>query len=255
MTEQEKKFIDYIKKYVGQPYVWGGDGDVLTKTNYISKINRMETNGSYGDLSYKDAAINFCNKLFAKGQTQLTVFDCSGYISKALMAAALTNKRRDCDGIWARCTQTTRVCDFALLFRVNTNNSEDETHVGVYYNGKQYHAKGRKYGVVCEAYRASYWDKIGMYPGLGAVSSSGSSAPSGYVFKRLLKAPMHNQRDVKELKKLLVANGYTGVNPNNGNFYATTQAVVRKFQEDRGLVVDGIAGKNTITALGGEWKN
>ena len=43
------------------------------------------------------------------------------------------------------------------------------------------------------------------------------------------------------------------MNITNGNFYANTTKVVKKFQKDNKLTVDGIAGKNTITALGGEW--
>ena len=217
----------------------------------------METSGGYEDITYKEAAIKFCNGLFAKGQTKLTIFDCSGYISKALMAAGLANKRLDCDGIWTRCTRTYAPADFTLLFRVSSTNSEDETHIGVYYRGYQYHAKGRKYGVVKEKYKPSYWNKMGVYPGLSEkVSGAASTAQaSGYVFRKLLKKPMYGSQDVRELKKLLIAKGYkTGISATNGNYLSSTEKIVRQFQEDHGLQVDGRAGKYTITALGGVWK-
>lgn len=256
MTEEQQRFLDYIKKYVGQPYVWGGSGQTVTKSNYISTINKMETSGGYGIISYKKAATDFCEKLFAKGMTELKIFDCSGYISKALISAGLLSRRRDCDGLWSKCKRTTELRDFNLLFRVNSSNKEDETHIGVYYNGKQYHAKGRKYGVVCEPYKKSYWHKMGVYPGLGTEKALSVHAnESNYIFTKLLKSPMTNSQDVRELKKLLIAKGYTqGITASNGNFYASTKKVVKQFQKDHGLEVDGIAGKNTITALGGVWR-
>lgn len=251
MTEAQEKFIEYIKKYVGQPYVWGGSGTTVTEKNYKSVIESKETSGKYNDgTTYKQAARAFCEKLFKKGQTTLTIHDCSGYISKALIAAGLRTKRTDCDGLWAKCVQTTKPEDFTLLFNVSDKNREDETHIGVYYKGKQYHSKGRKYGVVCETYKKSNWDKMGVYKGL---SEANKEAPAGTrVFTRNLKFGCKGE-DVKELKKLLLANGYGGLTLTNGNYYGNTKKVVRKFQIDKKLKPDGIAGKNTVTALGGVW--
>lgn len=243
MTDAQKKFIAYITKHVGQPYVWGGTGETLTAANYEAYIDREETS-----TSYKASAKQFCRKLFTAGAQTVTVHDCSGYISKALMAAGLRKNRRDCDGLWAACTRTYTPKDFTLLFRVSSTNANDETHVGVYFQGYQYHAKGRAYGVVKEKYKASYWDKMAVYPGL---STTGNDA---FVFSKVLKRPMLGSRDVKELKKLLAAAGYTGLTVTNGNYLASTEAVVRKYQTDHGLVVDGKAGKATITSLGGLWK-
>lgn len=59
--------------------------------------------------------------------------------------------------------------------------------------------------------------------------------------------------DVCELKKLLKDNGYAGLTLTNPNYYGSTRAVVNKYQKDKGLKVDGKAGKLTVTALGGVW--
>lgn len=79
---------------------------------------------------------------------------------------------------------------------------------------------------------------------------------SGYVFKRLLKYGCAGG-DVVELKKLLIANGYDeGITVNTSAsryFRGSTRKQVKAFQKDHGLTVDGIAGKDTITALGGVW--
>ena len=76
----------------------------------------------------------------------------------------------------------------------------------------------------------------------------------GYAFRKLLKKPMYGSQDVKELKKLLIAKGYTGISADNGNFLGSTEKAVKAFQADKGLQVDGKAGKQTIQALGGIWQ-
>lgn len=82
--------------------------------------------------------------------------------------------------------------------------------------------------------------------------------PSGaYVFKRLLKYGCKGE-DVNELKKLLIAHGYdTGITVDtetSGNFGGSTRKMVKAYQSANNLTIDGIAGENTITALGGVWR-
>lgn len=74
-----------------------------------------------------------------------------------------------------------------------------------------------------------------------------------YVFTRQLKYGCKGE-DVKELKKLLLAKGYGGLTLTNGNFYNSTQALVKKFQKDRGLSTDGVVGKDTYAALGAKYE-
>ncbi|MFK3936437.1 NlpC/P60 family protein [Alkalihalobacillus sp. NPDC078783] len=56
---------------------------------------------------------------------------------------------------------------------------------------------------------------------------------------------------VKDLQTKLVNHGYN-TNGVDGIFGAGTEAAVRSFQADKGLSVDGLAGRQTISALGGE---
>lgn len=92
------------------------------------------------------------------------------------------------------------------------------------------------------------------------VLNNGSKAekddPTSYVFKRVLKYGSYGE-DVVELKKLLIANGYDdGITVNTSSskrFGSKTRLNVRNFQIASGLKVDGIAGEQTITALGGVW--
>ena len=93
-------------------------------------------------------------------------FDCSGYVSWCLNKAGAFSGRTNCDGLFARSTEIYTPEDGCLLFRVSPTNPNDETHVGIYYKGKQYHAKGRAVGVVCEDYKESYWQKLAWFKAL-----------------------------------------------------------------------------------------
>lgn len=247
MNNIQKKFLDFCNNNIGNPYVWSGSGEELTLDNYETFIDSKENN----PLNAKRAK-NFCKKAFDSGKNVLNAFDCSGYISKALIFCGLRTWRGNCDALWDKCKKTNVVRDFTLLFRVSDSDSEDETHVGVYYNGNQYHAKGRDDGVVKETFKKSFWHKFGNYEGLNDVLSD-------YIFKQNLKFPMYDSKDVKELKKLLKKNGFgLNLNSENGNFLGSTKQAVISFQKayfDDPKEWDGIVGKKTISALGGIWKN
>lgn len=94
------------------------------------------------------------------------VFDCSGFVSWCLKQAGAFRGRTNCDGLFARCNEIYAPMDGALLFRVNPKKPSDKTHVGLYFSGRQYHAKGRKYGVVDEKYRSSDWAALGWFRAL-----------------------------------------------------------------------------------------
>lgn len=243
MNDIQRKFLDYADKHISDPYVWSGAGEVLTRENYEEFIDSHETSQSNAQK-----AKDFCLKAFNSGKDSLNAFDCSGYISKALMHCGLRTWRGNCDALWEKCVPTNKVENFTLLFKVSQSDQEDETHVGFYYNGKQYHAKGRSYGVVKENFNKSFWHKFGNYTGL---------SDTAYVFTKNLKMPMYGSVDVKELKKLLKSKGFgLNLDENNGNFLSSTKSEVIKFQKSffsDPKEWDGIAGKKTITALGGTW--
>lgn len=83
-----------------------------------------------------------------------------------------------------------------------------------------------------------------------AASGSSSSSSSGSVSYRLLTWGSRGD-DVKKLQKALLNKGYTQVRVADGVYGEWTYNAVRAFQKDRGLAVDGIAGKDTQNALYG----
>ena len=76
----------------------------------------------------------------------------------------------------------------------------------------------------------------------------------GYVFTRVLKYGRRGE-DVCELKKLLQSKGYgLNLHTTNKNYLSSTKSVVKAYQKANGLTVDGKAGKNTVSSLGGIFK-
>lgn len=73
-----------------------------------------------------------------------------------------------------------------------------------------------------------------------------------FVGRNLKKGVSGN--DVEGLQKALEAAGYSvGKSSCDGSFGKDTESAVKAFQKAKKLTVDGVAGKNTITALNGEW--
>ena len=116
-------------------------------------------------------------------------------------------------------------------------------------------ARGLNYGVVVTRLEDRAWTHRGLmtkkFSYSGAAVQPGTATP--FQFTRVLKYGCTGA-DVIALKELLIEKGYSGVTATNKNFLGSTREVVKQFQRNSGLTVDGKAGKNTISALGGVWK-
>lgn len=138
-------------------YVWGASGQLCADVteNWI----RAKEKGRQPDAAVKEweTVMNSPYRDVAR------CFDCSGYVSWCLNKAGAFSGRTDCDGLFARCTEIYNPEDGCLLFRVNPAKMDDETHVGIYFNGMQYEARGRKDGVVCLPYNERYWQKLAWF--------------------------------------------------------------------------------------------
>ena len=249
-------FLKYAQEQVDNHsiYVWGAQGQNHTKITEKWIRSRENGTGGYDNgESYADAAVSFWKKQCAAGYTEkLRAFDCSGLFVYWLLDKKLIPKDKTANGLKGLCTITNTPKRGCWLFQVNSSGRA--THIGLMITDTEcIHAKGRKYGVVREKYRASYWDKIGIPKLFASEINTATDTPdvSGddYTFARLLKYGCRGE-DVKQLKAALLAKGYGGLTLTNGNFYGTTRGVVKKFQRENGLTVDGIVGANTYTALG-----
>lgn len=141
-------------------YVWGGSGQLCADVS--EAWIRTKERGRM-----PQAAVNeWVEVMNSPYRDVARCFDCSGYVSWCLKQAGAFSGRTDCDGLYARCEEIYSPIDGCLLFRTNPANPNDETHVGIYYNGLQYHAKGRATGVVCEKYNPSFWQRLAWFKAL-----------------------------------------------------------------------------------------
>ena len=159
-------FIDALKREVENHsiYVWSGSGQLCK--NITEKWIREKESRSDGGKHADDAVAAWNDVMSSPYADVARVFDCSGYVSYCLIQANALDKRRDCDGLYDRCTPLQTPENGALLFKVSSTNPNDETHVGAYYDGYVYESKGRAYGVVKSEYKAKDWKKIAWFKAL-----------------------------------------------------------------------------------------
>lgn len=243
------EFIEYLEEQVknGSIYVWGAQGQNDISEEWIKKRETSEKNAN--------RAIALWKRRVAAGYRDIRAFDCSGlgmyflYNIKNIFSSDLTAHSM----MSAKCNKISR-SDLRRgdwVFRVSSGRA---THIGyiVDDNLNVIEAMGRDSGIVKRAIDASgkeYWNAYGR--------------PKCFLDEivieksRLLKltSPYMRGQDVLELQRALHKAGYPKVTGDiDGIFGRATQAGVKKFQKARGLKVDGIAGKNTISALGLKWR-
>lgn len=175
--------------------------------------------------------------------------------SKVDFDCAKVDEPCDCD-----CSSLVRVCIAYAGIKLRDFNTASEAE-RLIASGKFVEMIGNKYtdqsDYLCEGDILVTKEKGHTAVVLNDGAKANNEDPSGYVFTRILKYGSYGD-DVVELKKLLIENGYRDgitINTQNSKKFGThTKLNVKSYQAANGLKVDGIAGKNTITALGGIWR-
>lgn len=133
----KKKFLELIRSKLGCGYVYGAQGEILTKVLLGTLINRFgRSNYYFGGYSAEKWLGKEC-------------FDCSGLIVWALEQLGLIRTDLTADGLYQLCNpaEKGKLEPGDLVFYQNPNGYKH--HVGVYMgNGKVIHARGTAYGVV-----------------------------------------------------------------------------------------------------------
>lgn len=104
---------------------------------------------------------------------------------------------------------------------------------------------------------AAHMDSMSGEASDPAASAAEVAGAPRFALSRLLRLriPMLRGNDVKEVQRGLVALGFgVGARGADGVFGMDTEKGVKRFQKEKGLQVDGIVGKKTTRALGGEWE-
>lgn len=150
------EFIDYLVEQIGQPYLWGGQGTLLTPTNYKTVIARHEK-----DASNRAKVERFCEDKFAGGVTELYGYDCSGLGTYYLQNLTHTLPHDlSANGMMGLCDIVDEQKRGYWLFRVNVDGKA--THIGYMVSDTELvEARGRAYGVVRRRYVKRDWHKVG----------------------------------------------------------------------------------------------
>lgn len=181
-------------------YVWGGSGQLCADVSEAWIRNKER--GRMPEAAVKE----WEGVMSGPYRDVARCFDCSGYVSWCLVKAGAFKGRTDCDGLYARSTEIYSPVDGCFLFRTNPKNQNDETHVGIFYDGKQYHAKGRAVGVVCEDYNPNYWQRLAWFKALKPDEPPTPEPPTpGATVKVVGKSVRVRNADSKKGRALFVA--------------------------------------------------
>ena len=149
-------FLSYLELQVGQPYLWGGQHTKLTPYTYVDIIERKETSAQNAE-----DAIAYCKTLFDNGASVLYAYDCSGLGMYYLQNVTKTYSHdMSANSMMGECKKADEPKKGYWVFRLNDGKA---THIGYMVSDTEViHAKGRKFGVVKEKYKKSYWHCVGI---------------------------------------------------------------------------------------------
>ena len=149
-------FCAYLDEQIGQPYLWGGQGTLLTPSNYKAVIARHEK-----DASNRTKVERFCEDKFTDGVTELYGYDCSGLGMYYLQNLTHTLPHDlSANGMMGLCDIVAEPKRGYWLFRTDANGKA--THIGYMVSDTDLiEARGRAYGVVRRRYVKRDWHKVG----------------------------------------------------------------------------------------------
>lgn len=233
-------------------YLWGTRGQIVTQALLDARFKSYYSKNGWDRHEYDSVTRGWV-------ENGIHVTDCQG-----LLDAYLGNDT-SADGDYRNyCTDKGLIAAINRPFIVGEavfNGTDDKkTHVGWVcgFLGKDplvVEARGLKYGVVITRMSKRAWKYRGlMTKKFSYADEPEQPKPIEYVFRRDLKKGC-NGDDIIKLKYLLMNAGYDrGITVNtkdSKHFGSATKRLVKDYQRDNGLTVDGIAGRKTITSLGG----
>lgn len=141
-------FISFVTSKVGCYYWYGTFGQRASKALYTAKKAQYPKYYTADDYEKQIANPKQC-------------FDCAGLVKSMLIYPDYkASDDLGATAIYNRCTVKGKLSSAAQLrsgYLVFKGTDNKKSHVGVYYNGRVYEAKGHKYGVVDNPLKLSDW--------------------------------------------------------------------------------------------------
>lgn len=245
--------------YIQQPYdekwgyIWGASGYVWTQAKQDAIVKKYKSDpDKYAN--YK-GAVQYGSKWVGK-----YVIDCSGMPYRAFGKFGIKIAHGS-NSIWkSYLSQKGKLTDKSQAFlktlpkgaAILTGDDSTKPHIGTYDgNGYVIEAQGTNAGVVRTAITASKWKYWGLYKDLeyDVAPIAPEPEPDKPETKPTLKRGSKGSY-VTLLQTLLLNRNYSlpryGA---DGDFGSETEKAVKQFQQDWGLKVDGIVGRDTWKAL------
>jgi cell wall-associated NlpC family hydrolase len=243
MSDKAQTVIDAAKSQLGNPYVYGTWGQECTPA---LRKRYAGYNPSHKDAIYKKCPVlsgtqSTCDG--CKWQGKLA-FDCRGFTYWCLKQAGITisgsgaTSQYDTAANWSEKGEISNMpdCVCCVFQRKNSRMQHTGLHIG---GGMIIHCSaGVQTGNTADTAWTHYAVPAGLY----------EETPSEplTVYRNLKKGS--TGEDVKALQERLNELGYD-CGDADGIFGTKTRAAVMQYQLEAGLTVDGIAGKETQSAL------
>lgn len=236
-------------------YLWGTSGQVVTEKLLDARFKSYYSKNGWNRYEYDSVTRGWV-------EAGDHVTDCQGLLD------AFLHTDTNANGNYVRyCTHKGLIAamdePFMIGEAVFNGDDKKKTHVGwvcgfVGSDPLVVEARGLKYGVVITRMSKRSWKYRGLMSKIFSYADvPPQPEPTEFVFRRDLKKGCKGD-DVIKLKMLLKNAGYDrGITTNTASsvkFGSATKRLVKDYQRDNGLTVDGIAGRKTITCLGGKFE-
>lgn len=246
MTVTNTDIVKFFQKAVKEKwgYVWCLNGVLYTQE--MAEKFKKERKSTPRGRTYKTYWTEDCKQWIGK-----MAADCSGGIVAAIRTKIPNYSDRTANTFKSQFVECGKISTIPEIpgLAVWRNG-----HIGIYEGkGKVLEFRGTDYGCVRTELAGrgfNYWGKL-----KDVDYGDAKIDPTKWNVYRLLKyaKPMLRGDDVKELQTRLNVAGFD-CGKIDGIFGKKTEAAVMAYQKDKKLTVDGKAGKNTITKLGGVWR-
>lgn len=236
-------------------YLYGTHGQICTEKLLADRYKSYYKKNDWDEKEYASVTKGWV-------ENKVHVADCQGLLD------AFTGKDVNADYNYRHyCTEKGLIAainrPWVIGEAVFNGTDSKKTHVGwvcgfVGSDPLVVEERGLKYGCTITRMSKRAWKYRGLMTAIFDYSDPEPvPEPAQYVFTRILKKGCDGD-DVIKLKALLINNGYRDSisidKDSSKHFGSATKRNVKAFQRDNGLTIDGIAGKKTITALGGIFK-
>lgn len=263
------EFIEYLESQVDKGlYVLGGQTQVIHSSIVFEDDTEKKSLGTLKQWMERIGQSNnystvyklYQKRLKALGDIPLRIMDCSGLGMNFIQNMKhMVKGDMTANGMLGKCKRLTKAelkkGDWVFRTYKTGVNKGNAYHIGYIVDSDLNVVEdyGKTKGVIKRPIDTSYWNTYGR-PSYFREEIE-HEEKSKVVFTRVLKRvkPTMTGDDVKALQTML--NEANGANlAVDGKFGTATEKAVKSYQKLKGLVVDGKAGKNTITALGGIYK-